>query len=59
MELVKIEMGTPDKAGAKNLQLLCIAEEGLIDWPSFEIIAEAEGKILVTSYVTPDEPVSQ
>lgn len=58
MELVKIEMGTPDGAGAKNLELLCIAEEGLIDWPSFEMIAEADGKVLVTSYVT-DEPVGQ
>jgi hypothetical protein len=50
-ELVKIEIGTPDKAGAKNLETICIAEECSIDWNAFEQIAKLSGKVLVTSYV--------
>jgi hypothetical protein len=50
-DLVKIEIGTPDKAGAKNLETVCIAEECSIDWNLFEQIAKLSGKVLVTSYV--------
>ena len=50
-QLVKIEIGSPDKAGAKNLQTICIAEEGSIDWDYFEDLAKAQGKVIVDSYV--------
>jgi hypothetical protein len=50
-DLVKIEIGTPDKAGAKNLETICIAEECSVDWNLFEQIAELNGKVLVTSYI--------
>ena len=50
-QLVKIEIGSPDKAGAKNLQTICIAEEDTIDWDYFEAMAKAQGKVIVDSYV--------
>ena len=50
-DLVKIEIGTPDKAGSKNLEIICIAEECSVDWNLFEQIAKLNGKVLVTSYV--------
>jgi hypothetical protein len=50
-ELVKVEIGTPDKAGAKNLETVCIAEECSVNWNLFEQIAKLSGKVLVTSYV--------
>ena len=49
--LVKIEIGTPCKAGAKHLQTICVAEEGSINWDYFEDLAKAQGKVIVDSNV--------
>ncbi len=49
--LVKIEIGTPDRAGAKHLETICIAEEGSINWDYFEDLAKVQGKVIVDSYV--------
>lgn len=51
LQLVKIEIGTPNKGGALHLQTICIAEEGSIDWDHFEALAHAQGKVIVDSYV--------
>ena len=50
-QLVKIEIGTPDKAGAKHLKTICIAKEDTIDWEYFEDLAKTQGKVIVDSYV--------
>ena len=50
-QLVKIEIGIPDGAGAKHLETICIADEGSVDWDYFEDLAKAQRQVIVTSNV--------